>query len=83
MDLSAFIELLERESEGVTESHGKSLEEIFESAVDQTMREIKFGANSDDFKDLVVVNFVVAAAKNGYATDEIHNFVMKLSDGGD
>lgn len=51
---------------------------LFEEAVQQTMREIKHGAPSDEFAELVVINFIISAASDGYPRDTIRSFMADV-----
>ena len=44
----------------------------------QAMREVKMGADSDDFADMVILNFVTNAARAGCSAEEIRTFVRFL-----
>lgn len=48
-------------------------------SIHSTLRDIKQGANSDEFQDLTVLNFVVSADAAGYSKDSIQSYVRELS----
>lgn len=51
---------------------------LFREAIDETMQEIKAGAPSEDFADLVVINFIVNAFQAHYTVAEIKSFMDLL-----
>lgn len=53
---------------------------LFRSVIDQTNTEIANGANSEDFAELVVINLIIAAAKEGHSSTEIKKFVAMLNE---
>lgn len=61
------------------EDKSEELSEILLDSIHKTLREIKMGANSDEFQDLTVVNFVLTADNAGYPVDSIKSFIHELS----
>lgn len=57
----------------------EELSEVFLESIQKTLREIKTGADSDDFSDLSVINFIILADSLGYDHREISNFVKSLN----
>lgn len=55
------------------------LEDIFEKSLRQTLREIKFGADSRNFPELVIINFIISSSKNGYEAYEIRDVLESIS----
>ena len=51
---------------------------VFLSCRCLAMREVKMGADSDDFADMVILNFVTNAARAGCSASEIRSFVRFL-----
>ena len=74
MDIAAFVDEVRSRSGG----DDSGLDRVFERSVSQAMREVKMGADSDDFADMVVMDFVVNAARAGYSAEEIRAFVHFL-----
>lgn len=76
-DLLRLIEERKNETqENISEvSFRPTLNELFTGAINQTMIEIKKGADSDSFTDLVVINFITKAANKNYSANEIKNFI--------
>ena len=56
------------------------LEAVLLESIHRTLVEIKEGADSDDFADLTVANFIIAAAEADYSTPSIDLFVSALKD---
>lgn len=54
------------------------LGELFMKSIRKTMKEIRHGANSDDFSELVVVNLIIMGSNEGYSAEEMKDFVMDL-----
>jgi hypothetical protein len=76
------VELIRSRAEEILEySHDDRtpLEELFEKSIKKTMDDIKRGANSDDFADLVVITMIIEAAKEGYSASRIKKFVDFLA----
>ena len=57
----------------------KNLKDVFDEAVHKSMLEVKGGADSDNFSDFVIINFITIAARMGYSTENIRKFVADLS----
>lgn len=74
MDIAAFVNEVKSRSGG----DDSGLDRVFGRSVSQAMREVKMGADSDDFADMVVVDFVVNAARAGYSACDIRAFVRFL-----
>lgn len=74
MDIAAFVNEVKSRSGG----DDSGLDRVFGRSVSQAMREVKMGADSDDFADMVIVDFVVNAARAGYSAGEIRSFVRFL-----
>lgn len=53
----------------------RPLEEVFEEGLRTALAEIKKGANSSTFPDLVVINFIIAAHGASYQPLEIKAFI--------
>lgn len=51
---------------------------LFAQSIRKTMKDIHHGANSDEFADLVIINLILEGDKQGYSTDELHEFIMTL-----
>lgn len=64
--------------EQAEEDKTEELSEVLLDAINLTMREIKYGADSDDFADLTVANFMIEAAKRDYSDAAIARFVKAL-----
>lgn len=60
------------------EDKTEELSELLVDSIHQTLKEIKMGANSEDFQDLTVINFVVSADDAGYSSETIRSFVQGL-----
>lgn len=54
------------------------LGDLFIKSIRKTMKEIRHGANSDDFSELVVVNLIIMGSNEGYTSEEMKDFVMNL-----
>jgi len=59
----------------------EELAEVFLEAIHKTLRDIKLGADSDDFPDLTVINFVLLAAEKEFDVRSISSFVKALKEG--
>ena len=51
---------------------------LFIKSIQKTVREIREGANTDDFADLTVINLIIMGANEGYEADEMRSFIQKL-----
>lgn len=49
-------------------------------AIRDTIEEIKLGADSDSFRELVMLDFLLRADRAGYSTAEISGFVAELTE---
>lgn len=74
VDVAAFV----NEVKSRSGSDDSRLDRVFELSVSQAMREVKMGADSDDFSDMVILNFVTNAARAGCSAEEIRAFVRFL-----
>lgn len=74
VDVAAFVNEVKSRSGG----DNSRLDRVFELSVSQAMREVKMGADSDDFADMVILNFVTNAARAGCSASEIRSFVRFL-----
>lgn len=74
VDVAAFV----NEVKSRSGSDDSRLDRVFELSVSQAMREVKMGADSDDFADMVILNFVTNAARAGCSAREIRSFVCFL-----
>lgn len=70
-------------NEGLDDNRA-DLGDLFIKSIRKTMKEIRHGADSDDFSELVVVNLIIMGSNEGYSSEEMKDFVMNLkSDDGD
>lgn len=60
------------------QDHQEELSEILLEAVNKTLREIKMGADSDDFQELTIINFIILADSAGFPSDILLSFVNEL-----
>jgi len=74
VDVAAFV----NEVKSRSGSDDSRLDRVFELSVSQAMREVKMGADSDDFADMVILNFVTNAARAGCSAEEIRTCVRFL-----
>lgn len=74
VDVAAFV----NEVKSRSGSDDSRLDRVFELSVSQAMREVKMGADSDDFADIAILNFVTNAARAGCSAEEIRAFVHFL-----
>lgn len=74
VDVAAFVNEVKSRSGG----DDSGLDRVFELSVSQAMREVKMGADSDDFADIAILNFVTNAARAGCSAEEIRAFVHFL-----
>lgn len=56
-----------------------SLVEIFEKAIELSLKDISKGCNPDEFNQLTVVNFTALASREGHEIHTIRNFVRSLN----
>lgn len=56
------------------------LGETFIDSIHLALDDIKRGADSDDFRDLAVANFLISAAQHRVPTDDVANFVSSLGE---
>lgn len=56
-----------------------AIEAIFQNSISKTLKEIKNGANSEEFPDLVVINMIIDSAKENYSVSEIKSFVDSIT----
>lgn len=54
------------------------LEELLLLSINNSLHEIKMGADSEEFQDLTMINFVINADDAGYSVPVIHEFVKEL-----
>lgn len=54
------------------------LSAVFEEAIKAALRDIKAGADSDDFRELAVINFVMMTAELNYDIRSVKLFVEQL-----
>lgn len=81
--LSDFIKAIRSEAEEIKSRNADSrvsLEAIFADAIQKTLVEIKQGADSRAFPDLVVINFIIKAAQEKYAAPDIKAFADSFTD---
>lgn len=79
--LHELLKVIQEEAEAIAARRvpqGVTLEGIFSEVIGQTMKEIKAGANSDDFADLVVINLLIRAGQEGFHATEVQGFVQTL-----
>lgn len=74
------LDLIQKRATKGTVTPSKDMYEIFEQSIHKTIVEIKDGADSDDFSDLVVINLLIEAAQQGHDTETIRKFVERLTD---
>lgn len=76
--LTQLLEFIKLEAEKVSHKEidtRQDLTVIFQDSISQTMQEIKLGANSSEFPDFVMINFIIAAFKEGFNANEIKDFI--------
>lgn len=81
--LTDFVRAIRAEAEDIKKKNTDSRvspNSIFAEAIHKTLIEIKNGANSGEFADLVVINFIIQAAKEGYSSQEIKTFADEFTD---
>lgn len=61
------------------ETEREELSDILLTSIHSTLRDIKYGANSDEFQELTVLNFVTHADSAGHAPEAIRSYVQELS----
>ena len=54
------------------------LSEVLLATIRETLGQIKLGADSDEFAELTIINFIIRASDEGYTPLEIKNFVQTL-----
>lgn len=81
--LSDFVKAIKSEAEDIKQRNTDTrvpTEVIFADAIHKTLVEIKQGADSREFPDLVVINFIIQAAREGYSAKEIKDFADAFTD---
>lgn len=84
-NIGALIAAIKEEAQQVTEARAQEateteeeLQGILADSIQLTLKEIKEGANSEEFKDLTVINFLIQADDAGYSPEVIRGFVQDL-----
>lgn len=54
------------------------LNKLFVQSIRKTVDEVQSGSDSDDFKDLVLVNFMLACLRNKYTPKRIIEYISEI-----
>lgn len=60
------------------ESDDDTLQDLFVRAIKRSMREIREGADSEDFSDLTIANFLIMGSESKFTVQELRDFIEQL-----
>lgn len=81
--ITDFIKLIRHEAEQLSSKNVETrvpFTSVLVDSIKTTIEDIKLGADSDSFRELVMLDFLLRAHHAGYSTEEIAGFVEELKD---
>lgn len=65
------------------DSSKKSLNDVFFHAMQKSVQEIGHGADSADFAELTIMNFIIMGDSEGYQPEDLKSFISELKNNDD
>lgn len=79
--LNDFVKNIQRQAREIKSKKADSrtpLTSLLVTSISRVIEEIKLGADSDSFRELVIVDLLILASREGYSSSEIAVFVKSL-----